>query len=73
MCTLKFKSQSSEILTGSRMLTFTLPSFRTDAGEALIVLRLLTQSSMLAGFGAAGGHQGFTVLSCNTHELFKIK
>lgn len=53
-------------------LTFTLPSFRADAGEALIVRQLLTHSSMLAGFGAAGGHQGLTVISWNT-QTFLLK
>lgn len=33
-----------------------LPSFWTFTGEALIVLRLLTHSSMFAGFRAAGCH-----------------
>lgn len=42
----------------------TLPSLRTDAREALVVLRLLAHSPVLAGFGAAGGHQRFTVLTC---------
>lgn len=50
-------------------LLFTLPSLRTDAGEALIVLRLLTHSPVFAGFGAAGSHQGFTVLSCKQTQL----
>lgn len=48
----------------------TLPSFRTDTREVQVVLRLLTQPSVLAGFGATGGHQSFTALSCNvqTHK-----
>lgn len=41
-----------------------MPSLRTDAREALVVLRLLAHSPVLAGFGAAGGHQRFTVLTC---------
>lgn len=28
---------------------------------------------MLAGIGAAGGHQGFTVFSCNTHLSYQIQ
>lgn len=40
-----------------------LPSFRADAGEALVVFRLLTHSTVFAGSGAAGGQQGLTVFT----------
>lgn len=41
----------------------TLPSFRADAGEALVVLRLLTYSTVLTGSGAAGRQQDLTVFT----------
>ncbi len=41
----------------------TLPSFRADAGEALVVFRLLTYSTVFAGSGAAGRQQGLTVFT----------
>lgn len=44
----------------------TLPSFGTGTGEAQVVLRLTTHSPVFAGFGVTGGHQGFTVFSCDT-------
>lgn len=43
----------------------TLPSFRADAGEALVVLRLLTYATVFAGSGAAGGQQGLAVFTCS--------
>lgn len=44
----------------------TLPSFWAEAREALIVFRLLTHSSVFAGFATTWGHYAFTVFSCNT-------
>lgn len=41
----------------------TLPSFRADAGEALVVFSLLTYSTVLTGPGAAGRQQGLTVFT----------
>lgn len=41
----------------------TLPSFRADAGEALVVFRLLTYSTIFTGSGAAGRQQGLTVFT----------
>lgn len=40
-----------------------LPSFRTHTREALIVFGLLTHASILTGFRATRGQQGFTVLT----------
>lgn len=42
----------------------TLPSFRADAGEALVVLSLLTYSTVFTGSGAAGSQQDLTVVTC---------
>lgn len=41
----------------------TLPSFRTDAGEAFIVLGFFAHASILTWFRAAWGQQGLTVLT----------
>lgn len=41
----------------------TLPSFRADAGEALVVFSLFTYSSVFTGSGAAGRQQGLTVFT----------
>lgn len=41
----------------------TLPSLRADAGEALVVFRLLTNSTVFAGSGTAGRQQRLTVLT----------
>lgn len=41
----------------------TLPSFGADAGEALVVLCLLTYATIFTGSGAAGCQQGLTVLT----------
>lgn len=41
----------------------TLPSFRADAGETLVVFCLLTYSTIFAGSGAAGCQQGLTVFT----------
>lgn len=41
----------------------TLPSFRADAREALIVFRLFTYSTIFAGSGAAGCQQSLTVFT----------
>lgn len=47
-------------------MQLTLPPFRTGTGEAQVVVRLTTHSSMFTGFGVTGRHQCFTVFSCNT-------
>lgn len=41
----------------------TLPSFRADAGEALVVFRLLAYSTVFTGSSTAGGQQGLTVFT----------
>lgn len=41
----------------------TLPSFRTDAGEALVVFGFLTYSAIFTGSGAAGREQDLTVFT----------
>lgn len=41
----------------------TLPSFRADAGEALVVFRFLACTSVFAGARAAGGQQGLAVVT----------
>lgn len=41
----------------------TLPSFRADAGEALVVFSFLTYSTIFTGFGAAGCQQYLTVFT----------
>lgn len=41
----------------------TLPSFRADAREALVVFRLLTYSTIFTGSGAAGRQQSLTVFT----------
>lgn len=41
----------------------TLPPFRTDAGEALIVFRFFTHTAILAGSGAARCEKDLTVVT----------
>lgn len=41
----------------------TLPSFGADAGEALVIFRLFTNTPVFTGSGAAGRQQGLTVIT----------
>lgn len=50
----------------------TLPSFRADAGEALVVFRFLTYATVLTGSGAAGGQQGLTVFTWQKETKHRI-
>lgn len=54
-----------ELLTGIEEVSQvnTLPSFRADAGKALVVFSLPTHSSIFTWSGAAGCKQGLTVFT----------
>lgn len=50
-------------LVDVNLTCLTLPSFRADAGKALVVFSLLTNSTIFAGSGAAGSQQDLTVIT----------
>lgn len=51
----------------------TLPPFRADAGEALVVFSLLTYSTVFTGSGAAGCQQDLTVVTWQRRENINVE